>query len=102
MLYLADIEKVLRDRMPKPRKLAIASKLDATLVLTRDEALALDLYLENQYIHYDNSQMHSVATKISKFCIQLFEDIPNDSQAPQENPSTATADSGNQKNSESR
>ena len=78
------------------RKLAIASKLDETLTLTREEALALDLYLENQYIHYDNSQMHAVATKISKFCIQLFEDMPNDSQA-QVTPD-ATQDSGNQKN----
>jgi hypothetical protein len=84
------------------RKLAIASKLDETLTLTREEALALDLYLENQYIHYDNSQMHAVATKISKFCIQLFEDMPNDSQAPQENPPTTTTDNRNQTNSESR
>ena len=85
----------------KNQKKPVESKLDATLTLTREEALALDLYLENQYIHYDNSQMHSVATKISKFCIQLFEDMPNEIQA-QANSQTTTKDSGNKENTESR
>jgi hypothetical protein len=43
------------------------------LVISREEALALDLYLEHQYIHYENTVMAALATKVSRFCIQLFE-----------------------------
>jgi hypothetical protein len=43
------------------------------LVISRDEALALDLYLEHQYIHYDNEVMNALASKVSRYCIQLFE-----------------------------
>jgi len=43
------------------------------LVISREEALALDLYLEHQYIHYDNNVMNALANKVSRFCIQLFE-----------------------------
>jgi len=44
-----------------------------SLVISREEALALDLYLEHQYIHYENQVMNALATKVSRFCIQLFE-----------------------------
>jgi len=94
MIYESDIVAILVGKMSKQQKKAIASKLEETIELTREEALALDLYLENQYIHYDNDTMHRVATKISKFCIQLFEDSPNETQSTP----NATQDSGNQKN----
>jgi len=93
------------------------------LVISREEALALDLYLEHQYIHYDNNVMNALASKVSRFCIQLFEydssldkrqrkfdfsqannkregnSNASQSQEKVENP---TEDSGNQESSESR
>lgn len=92
------------------------------LVISREEALALDLYLEHQYIHYDNTVMAALATKVSRFCIQLFEyDSTLENRQPKfdfsqadnkregnSNASQAEAasdpatDSRNQENSESR
>jgi hypothetical protein len=95
------------------------------LVISREEALALDLYLEHQYIHYDNNVMNALANKVSRFCIQLFEydssldkrqrkfdfsqsdnkrtnNREGNSNASQEKAENPASDSGNQESPESR
>ena len=54
------------------------AKIEPTLTLSREQCLALDLYLEHQYIHYNNEVMHQIARKVQKFC---EENITNATQA---------------------